>query len=83
MRTGIANCWFQPDPTVLLELAHARMPFGRYEGWPLIRLPEPYLIWFQREGFPAGRLGEQMALALEIKTNGLESLVDQIRDGKT
>lgn len=66
----------QPDPAVLLELAHARMPFGKYEGWSLVRLPEPYLVWFKREGFPRGKLGQQMALALEIKTNGLEHLID-------
>ena len=64
-----------PDPVILLELAQARMPFGKYEGWRLIRLPEPYLVWFSREGFPRGKLGQQMALALEIKTNGLEHLV--------
>jgi uncharacterized protein (DUF3820 family) len=67
-----------PDPAILLELAQARMPFGKYEGWRLIRLPEPYLVWFQREGFPRGKLGQQMALALEIKTNGLEPLVDAL-----
>ncbi len=68
----------QPDPVVLLELARARMPFGKYEGLRLMRLPEPYLLWFAREGFPRGKLGEQMALALEIKTNGLERLVDAL-----
>ena len=64
-----------PDPTVLLDLAHATMPFGRYKGRPLIQLPDPYLVWFRKRGFPPGKLGEQMALALEIRTNGLESLV--------
>ena len=68
----------EPDPAQLLRLAQAKMPFGKYSGWPLIRLPEPYLLWFAREGFPKGVLGEQMALALEIKTNGLESLVDRL-----
>jgi len=63
------------DPTVLLELGRARMPFGKHEGWPLLRLPEAYLLWFMRQGLPRGKLGEQMALVLEIKTNGLESLV--------
>ena len=42
---------------------------------PLIQLPDPYLVWFRKRGFPPGKLGEQMALALEIRTNGLESLV--------
>ena len=68
----------EPDPAQLLRLAQATMPFGKYSGWPLIRLPEPYLLWFAREGFPRGVLGEQMAMALEIKTHGLESLVDRL-----
>jgi uncharacterized protein (DUF3820 family) len=28
-----------------------------------------------RQGLPRGKLGEQLALVLEIKTNGLEQLV--------
>lgn len=63
------------DPTVLLDLERARMPFGKYEGRPLLMLPEAYLLWFTRQGLPRGKLGEQMALVLEIKTNGLEPLV--------
>lgn len=63
------------DPTVLVELAQARMPFGKYKGRFLMHLPEPYLVWFAREGLPAGKLGQQLALALELKTNGLERLI--------
>ena len=67
-----------PDPQVLLELIRARMPFGKYEGWRLTALPEPYLLYFRRQGFPDGKLGRQMALALEIKTNGLEPLIREL-----
>lgn len=63
------------DATVLLELARARMPFGKYQGRALVRLPEHYLVWFSRVGFPPGKLGQQLALALELRTNGLEHLV--------
>lgn len=66
------------DPQVLVALAAARMPFGKYRGARLLDLPEPYLVWFAREGLPEGRLGEQMALMLEIKTNGLEGLVRRL-----
>lgn len=62
------------DPTALEEMARARMPFGKYAGCYLLHLPEPYLVWFQRQGFPPGKLGRQLALALEIKINGLEKL---------
>ena len=51
------------------------MPFGKYEGYFLIHLPEYYLVWYRQKGFPAGKLGEQLALVLEIKTNGLEQLI--------
>jgi uncharacterized protein (DUF3820 family) len=45
-----------PDPAVLLKLAKARMPFGRYKGRLLIDLPKPYVIWFAKKGFPEGEL---------------------------
>ena len=67
-----------PDPAILLELIRARMPFGKYEGWRLTALPEPYLLYFRRQGFPNGKLGQQMALALEIKANGLEPLIREL-----
>lgn len=70
--------WLTGDPKKLQELARATMPFGRYAGLRLVKLPEPYLVWFSREGFPRGKLGEQMALALEIKTHGLEPLIDRV-----
>ena len=56
------------------------MPFGKYQGRVLIDLPEEYLLWFARkEVFPAGHLGELMQLALAIKTEGLQGLVDPLR----
>lgn len=63
------------DPTHLIELAHTTMPFGKYAGTRLIHLPEPYLLWFSRKGFPKNRLGELMALALLIRSEGLEHLL--------
>jgi uncharacterized protein len=64
-----------PDPQLLVELANTHMPFGKYQGRLLIDLPEPYLIWFARKGFPKGRLGMLLESTLSIKSNGLESLV--------
>lgn len=68
--------FFQKDSRKeILELANMRMPFGKYEGKLLIELPENYLVWYQNKGFPKGKLGKQLAQMLEIKLNGLESLI--------
>ncbi|WNZ55322.1 DUF3820 family protein [Microbulbifer sp. MKSA007] len=63
----------------LVELARLKMPFGKYSGRVLIDLPEEYLLWFAKKGFPEGRLGQLMALALEIKVAGLQGLIDPLR----
>ena len=67
------------DHQALLELAGMRMPFGKYRGWRLIDLPEPYVVWFARQGFPGGKLGEMLRTVYEIKLNGLEFLFDPLR----
>jgi uncharacterized protein (DUF3820 family) len=69
----------QCKPESLLELARTRMPFGKYEGWRLIDLPEPYMVWFSQEGFPEGKLGEMLRSVYEIKVNGLEYLFEPLR----
>ena len=66
----------------LLAAATMLMPFGRFEGRRLIDLPEPYEVWFKNEGFPAGLLGQRMALIYEIKLNGLEKLIPPVIDRK-
>lgn len=64
----------------LIAIANTIMPFGKYQGRALIDVPEEYLLWFSRKGeFPAGRLGELMALTLLIKTEGLEGLVRPLK----
>jgi uncharacterized protein (DUF3820 family) len=67
------------DQEDLLQLAQTTMPFGKYQGWLLIDLPEPYLLWFADEGFPNGILGRLLALALQIKINGLEHLIEPLK----
>lgn len=54
------------------------MPFGKYQGRPLIDLPEDYVVWFQSKGFPEGQLGHLLGLLYEIQLNGLEKLVRDI-----
>lgn len=67
------------DPTFLLKLARTRMPFGKYAGRLLVDLPEPYVVWFSRKGFPKGELGDMLAAMYEIKANGLEYLLKPLR----
>ncbi|MBW3518711.1 DUF3820 family protein [Flavobacterium sp. NKUCC04_CG] len=64
----------------LIELAHTKMPFGKYEGRFLVDLPEYYVVWYHNKGFPKGKLGEQLQLIYEIKLNGLESLIKNIKN---
>lgn len=66
------------DETGLQELAIQRMPYGKYKGRLLINLPEPYLVWFSRNGFPPGKLGRQLETVYVIKVNGLEYLFKQV-----
>lgn len=68
-----------PSSNVLLELVQARMPFGKHKGELLIDLPEPYLVWFGRQGFPRGKLGEQLQTVLTIKSNGLMGVLAPLR----
>ncbi len=46
----------------------------------LVDLPEPYVVSFAQQGFPKGKLGEQLATVYEIKVNGLEYLFEPFRD---
>jgi uncharacterized protein len=67
------------EPRDLIDLAQMRMPFGKYENVALIDLPEAYVVWFMNKGFPEGRLGHLLGLLYEIKLNGLEYLVRDLR----
>ena len=70
----------QPDDQALIDLAHSIMPFGKYAGRYLSDLPETYVLWFKGKGYPAGRLGDQLRAIEEIKTNGLEDLMRELRE---
>ncbi len=69
----------KPDKEKLIELAHYRMPFGKYKGRYLVDLPEAYLVWFNQKGFPDGKLGFLLKSMFEIKVNGLEPLIRQVQ----
>ncbi|WP_299180737.1 DUF3820 family protein [uncultured Neptuniibacter sp.] len=67
------------DKKHLVKLANMQMPFGKYQGRVLLDLPEEYLLWFAKKGFPTGELGFLMQLLLEVKINGLESVLQPLR----
>lgn len=69
----------QPNHKALLELSHAKMHFGKYKGYFLSDIPEYYLVWYRQKGFPEGKLGQQMSEVFELKLNGMEQLLRDIR----
>jgi uncharacterized protein (DUF3820 family) len=74
----------QTDPNstngeLLLQLVKMEMPFGKYKGTVLCNLPVSYLEWFNRKGFPKGKLGILLQTLYEIKLNGLEYLLQPLK----
>ena len=67
------------DSRMLLDLVSVRMPYGKYKDRVLCDLPEPYLVWFHRKGFPPDKIGILLSALYEIKLNGLEYLLKEIR----
>ena len=67
------------DQEDLIKLAEWQMPFGKYAGRNLIDLPEAYLFWFRKQGFPQGKLGDLLKLCLELKVEGLDGLVKALK----
>lgn len=67
------------NPEDLQTLVEYVMPFGKYKGRVLADLPGNYLAWFARQGFPPGRLGQLLALMLELDHNGLKPLLTPLR----
>ena len=55
------------------------MPYGKYKGLYLVDLPEPYVIWYHSKGFPSGELGKMLSTVCEIKLNGLEGMINELR----
>lgn len=60
-------------------LVTTRMPYGKYKGTLICDIPEYYLTWYQRQGFPEGKIGMLLSTMYEIKLNGLEHLLKPLR----
>jgi uncharacterized protein (DUF3820 family) len=70
----------QLNPEILNELVSMRMPFGKYKNTVLADLPVSYLEYFVRKGgFPKGSLGTLLSTVYEIKLNGLEEILWQLK----
>ncbi|MGB6036627.1 MAG: DUF3820 family protein [Cryomorphaceae bacterium] len=68
------------NPTLLKEIITMKMPFGKFEGHFLSDLPVSYLEWFKRKGgFPKGKLGVLMETVYEIKLNGLDDILYELK----
>jgi uncharacterized protein (DUF3820 family) len=67
------------DKHLLIEIVTQKMPFGKYKDRLICDLPEHYLVWFNRQGFPPGKLGMWMQTMYEIRLNGLTYLLDGIK----
>ncbi|HHF3075082.1 TPA: DUF3820 family protein [Vibrio diabolicus] len=63
----------------LIKLARMQMPFGKYAGRVLIDLPEEYLQWFDKKGWPSGELGDLLKLCLALKIEGLDNVVKPLK----
>ena len=64
---------------ILKEIITTPMPYGKYKGIMIADLPIYYLEWFSSQGFPKEKLGMLLATAFEIKTNGLQEIIDNLK----
>lgn len=73
-------CLVTPNPEILKQIVTIKMPFGKFSGRLLCDLPIEYLEWFKRKGgFPKGKLGIQLDTVYEIKLNGLEDIIRELK----
>ena len=68
-----------PDSDILKKLVTEKMPYGKFKGVKIINIPEFYLVWHHRQGFPKGKLGILLSTMYEIRLNGLEYLLEPLK----
>ncbi|AGA79265.1 DUF3820 family protein [Echinicola vietnamensis] len=64
---------------ILVDLITKKMPFGKYKGRLICDIPEHYLVWMHGKGFPEGKLGMWLHTMYEIRINGLEYLLVELK----
>ena len=67
------------NPQILKDIVTHRMPFGKYKGRLLCDIHEDYLVWMYKKGFPAGNLGMCLNTLYEIRLNGLEEIIREVK----
>jgi len=67
------------NPQILKDLVNIPMPYSKYKGKLICDLPEYYLVWYQNQGFPNGKIGVLLSTMYEIKLNGLEYLLKPLK----
>ncbi len=69
-----------PNPEILEQIVTVKMPYGKYAGRLVCDLPISYLEWFKRKGgFPKDKLGVQLDTVYEIKLNGLDEIIQNLK----
>jgi len=70
----------------LMEIAGMHMPFGKFgppsfppKGVPIYDLPYEYLAYFERNGFPRGKLGELLRFVYLAKRDGADGVFAPLR----
>ncbi len=67
------------NPQILRDLVSVHMPYGKYKGKLICDIPEYYLVWYEHNGFPEGKIGVLLSTMYEIKLNGLEYLLRPLK----
>jgi uncharacterized protein (DUF3820 family) len=69
----------KPDSKILIDVVTTRMPYGKYKGVLISDLPPHYLEWYAGKGFPPGKMGMMLSTVFEIKTNGLNRILQLVK----
>ena len=67
------------NKTILLDMVKTKMPYGKYKGVIVCDLPIYYLEWMNRQGFPKNKLGVLLSTVYEIKLNGLDEIIKNLK----
>lgn len=67
------------DSSLISDLVKIKMPFGKYKECIIANLPISYLEWFKKKGFPNGRLGQLLETCYDIKLNGLDFILKELK----